>query len=153
MSLERLCSLAGVSISGYYAWKHRPPSRRQLDDMIVLAHIRNQFALSRQTYGSPRIHVELCEEGISVGRHRTARLMRENNLKAGQKTRSKGRRTAVTASLSLPICWIRTLPARVQIRNGVLTSVIYGRLKAGCILLLWLTFIPVALLDGKRVTG
>lgn len=89
MSLERLCSLAGVSISGYYAWKHRRPSRRQLEDMIVLAHIRNQFALSHQTYGSPRMHVELCEEGISVGRHRTARLMRENNLKARQKTRFK----------------------------------------------------------------
>lgn len=57
--------------------------------MIVLVHIRNQFALSRQTYGSPRMHVELCEEGISVGRHRTARLMRENNLKARQKTRFK----------------------------------------------------------------
>lgn len=89
MSLERLCSLAAVSISGYYAWKHRRPSRRQLDDMIVLAHIRNQFALSRQTYGSPRMHVELCEEGMSVGRHRTARLMRENNLKARQKIRFK----------------------------------------------------------------
>lgn len=55
----------------------------------MLAHIRNQFALSRQTYGSPRMHVELCEDGISVSRHRTARLMREDNLKARQKTRFK----------------------------------------------------------------
>ena len=46
-SLARLCACAGVSISGYYAWKQRFPSRRQLDDMIILAHIRNQFALSR----------------------------------------------------------------------------------------------------------
>ena len=74
MSLSRLCTFAGVSISGYYAWKHRRPSRRQLDDMIILAHIRNQFALSRETYGSPRMHVELSEEGIRAGRHRTARL-------------------------------------------------------------------------------
>ncbi len=49
MSVSRLCAFAGVSISGYYAWKHRLPSRRQLDDMIILAHIRNQFALSRET--------------------------------------------------------------------------------------------------------
>ncbi|ANG99105.1 transposase [Brucella pseudogrignonensis] len=89
MSLSRLCTFAGVSISGYYAWKHRLPSRRQLDDMIILAHIRNQFALSRETYGSPRMHVELNEEGIRAGRHRTARLMRENGLKARQKTRFK----------------------------------------------------------------
>ena len=73
MSLARLCSCASVSISGYYAWKQRAPSRRQLDDMIILAHIRNQFALSRETYGSPRPHVELNEAGIAVGRHRTAR--------------------------------------------------------------------------------
>ena len=89
MSLARLCSCAGVSISGYYAWKRRPPSRRQLDDMIILAHIRNQFALSRATYGSPRMHVELNEAGIEVGRHRTARLMRANGLMARQKTRFK----------------------------------------------------------------
>ncbi|AIJ56684.1 putative integrase [Brucella abortus] len=34
MSLSRLCAFAGVSISGYYAWKHRLPSRRQLDDIL-----------------------------------------------------------------------------------------------------------------------
>ncbi|OYR16790.1 iS1953 family transposase OrfA [Brucella rhizosphaerae] len=31
MSQSRLCDFAGVSISGYYAWKHRLPSRRPLD--------------------------------------------------------------------------------------------------------------------------
>lgn len=66
-----MCDFAGVSISGYYAWKHRVPSRLQLDDLVILAHIRNQFALSRVTYGSPRMHVELNEEGIRAGRHRT----------------------------------------------------------------------------------
>ena len=89
MSLARLCSFAGVSISGYYAWKRRPPSRRQLDNMIILAHIRNQFALSRATYGSPRMHVELNEASIEIGRHRTARLTRSNGLMARQKTRFK----------------------------------------------------------------
>lgn len=89
MRLSRLCVLAGVSVSGYYAWKHRRLSDRQRDDMIFLAHIRHQFALSRQTYGSPRMHVELKESGLRIGRHRTARLMRENNLRARTKTRFK----------------------------------------------------------------
>lgn len=115
MSLSRLCAFAGVSISGYYAWKHRLPSRSQLDDMIILAHIRNQFALSRGTYGSPRMHVELNEEGIQAGRRRTARL------------------TATMVSLSLPIFWIRTSLVTDQIRNGVSISVTYGPQKAGCI--------------------
>lgn len=79
----------GVSTSGYYAWKGRNPSRRQLDDMVLLAHIRSQFRLSHETYGSPRMTVELREDGIAVGRHRVARLMRENGLKAVQRRRFK----------------------------------------------------------------
>ena len=81
--------LFGVSSSGYYAWKGRNPSRRQLDDMVLRAHIRSQFRLSHETYGSPRMTVELREDGIAVGRHRVARLMRENDLKALQKRRFK----------------------------------------------------------------
>jgi putative transposase len=42
--------------------------------MIILAHIRNLLALSRETYGSPRMYVEPNEEGIQAVRHGTARL-------------------------------------------------------------------------------
>lgn len=89
LCLARTCALFGVSTSGYYAWKGRNPSRRQLDDMVLLAHIRSQFRLSHETYGSPRMTVELREDGIAVGRHRVARLMRENVLKAVQRRRFK----------------------------------------------------------------
>jgi len=89
MAIERMCGLLDVSISGYYAWKNRPPSQRQLYDMILLAYIREHFSLSQETYGVPRMHVELCEEGLVVGKHRIARLMRDNGLKATQKRRFK----------------------------------------------------------------
>ena len=89
LSLDRACRIVGVSPSGYYAWKSRPPSKRQHDDMVLLAHIRSLFACSNETYGSPRMHVELKEAGLDVGRHRTARLMRENGLKGFQKRRFK----------------------------------------------------------------
>ena len=87
--IDRMCGLLGVSVSGFYAWKDRGPSQRQLDDMVLLAHIRSQFASSHETYGVPRMHVELREDGVSVGRHRVARLMRDNGLKALQKRRYK----------------------------------------------------------------
>jgi putative transposase len=87
--VHRLCNVLGVSESGFFAWKHRGASQRQLDDMVLLAHIRSQFALSHETYGSPRMHVELCEDGVLVGRHRVARLMRDNHIKALQKRRYK----------------------------------------------------------------
>ena len=89
LSINRKCALFGVSASGYYAWKHRRPSKRQLDDMVFLAHIRSQFTTSHETYGSPRMHIELQEDGLAIGRHRVARLMRDNGLKALQKRRYK----------------------------------------------------------------
>ena len=87
--VQRLCKVLGVSQSGYFAWKNRPASRRQREDMVLLAHVRSAFALSNGTYGSPRMTHELRGEGLAVGRRRTARLMRENGLQARQKRRFK----------------------------------------------------------------
>ncbi len=83
--VQRLCKLLGVSPSGYFAWRDRPASVRQREDMVLLAHIRVAFALSNGTYGSPRITHELNHESVQVGRRRTARLMRENGLKTRHK--------------------------------------------------------------------
>ncbi len=86
--IHLLWRVSGVSESGYHAWRRRGPSPQrwcQLGDMVLLAHIRSLFKLSHETYGSPRMHVELCEEGLSVGRHRVARLMRDNGIRALQK--------------------------------------------------------------------
>ena len=87
--VQRLCKVLGVSQSGYFAWKDRPACRRQNEDMVLLAHIRSAFALSNATYGSPRMTRELRDDGITIGRHRVARLMRENALQARQRRRFK----------------------------------------------------------------
>lgn len=57
--------------------------------MVYLAHIRTAFALSNGTYGSPRMRRDLVDEGHEIRRHRTARLMCENQLIAQQKRRFK----------------------------------------------------------------
>ncbi|PTM95987.1 transposase, partial [Rhodovulum imhoffii] len=85
--IRRMCRVLGVSQSGFFAWQNRPACRRQQQDMVYLAHIRTAFALSNGTYGSPRMHRDLVDEGHEIGRHRTARLMRENQLIARQKRR------------------------------------------------------------------
>lgn len=89
LSVETACAALDVSVSGFYAWKSRPASSRQTDDMVMLAHIRAEFSTSNETYGSPRMHAELIESGLAIGRHRVARLMSENGMKARQKTRFK----------------------------------------------------------------
>ena len=78
--VTRLCQVLGVSSSGYFAWRSRPASPRQREDLVLLAHIRSAFTLSHETYGSPRMTRELQDKGLTVGRRRTARLMRENGL-------------------------------------------------------------------------
>ncbi len=83
--IPRLWSILGVSASGYYAWKARITSRRQREDLVFLAHIRSHFTCSNETYGSPRMHAELKAQGLSIGRHRVARLMRDNGLRALQR--------------------------------------------------------------------
>ena len=87
--VQRLCQVLDVSPSGYFAWRSRPASPRQREDLVLLAHIRSAFTLSNETYGSPRMTRELQDEGLKVGRRRTARLMRENGLKARQTRRFK----------------------------------------------------------------
>jgi putative transposase len=80
----------GVSLSGYYAWCDRPPSRRAQADQVLLAQIRVSHEQSRGTYGAPRIHAELQAQGIRCGRKRIARLMREAGLAGAQRRRHRG---------------------------------------------------------------
>lgn len=87
--VQRLCRVLGVSQSGYFASRGRAPSQRQRQDMVLLAHVRSAFALSNGTYGSPRMTRELRDQGLPVGRRRTARIMRDNGLRARQKRRFK----------------------------------------------------------------
>ncbi len=86
---SRLCHVMGVSQSGYFSWKDRPASRRQRDDLVMLAHMRTAWSLSNESYGSPRMTRELQDQGFDVGRRQIARLMRENAMQARQKRRFK----------------------------------------------------------------
>jgi putative transposase len=74
------CRVLGVSPSGYYAWLDRGPSARRVTDEALLKCIRTIHSVSRGTYGAPRIHAELVDEGWRIGRKRVARLMREAGL-------------------------------------------------------------------------
>jgi putative transposase len=75
-----MCRLLGVSPSGYYAWSSRSPSERAKRDAELVKRIRDIHQTSKGTYGVPRMHMELAEEGIRVGRKRVARLMRAAHL-------------------------------------------------------------------------
>ena len=82
-----MCRVLKVSPSGYYAWRSRSRSRRSREDRRLKVLIRAIHRQSRKSYGAPRIHVELVEQGETCGRHRVARLMREAGLQGARRRR------------------------------------------------------------------
>lgn len=84
-----LCRLLGVSTSGFYEWQGRPQSARSLANARLLLRIRESFALSGQTYGSPRVWKDMVVAGESCGQNRVARLMSVAHLSAQPKPRRK----------------------------------------------------------------
>ena len=85
--LRLMCRLLGVTASGYYAWRKRGPTARQIADEVLMAHVRVAHAASRATYGAPRVQRELREHGVRTSRKRVARLMRTAKLVARQRRR------------------------------------------------------------------
>jgi len=75
-----MCRVLGVAPSGYWAWRGRGRSRRELDDAELTAAIRTIHRESRGTYGAPRVHAELIAAGRRCGRKHVARLMRADGL-------------------------------------------------------------------------
>jgi putative transposase len=86
------CRLLEVSRSGYYAWKDRPKSARDMDNELLLKQIEEIHADGqRRTYGSPRMHAELTMElGWTVNEKRVARLMRQAGIQGLFRRRRHG---------------------------------------------------------------
>jgi putative transposase len=82
-----MCQVLGVSPSGYYAWRCRPPSTRAVADAALSDQIAEIHMDSRWTYGSPRIHAELREQGVRCSVKRVARLMRQAGIQGCHRRR------------------------------------------------------------------
>jgi len=94
-----ICRYLRVSRSGYYDWLRRAPSAREVADQQLIATITEIHAMSRYSYGAPRVHAELrLGLGVRCGRKRVARLMRTAGI-AGISHRRKPR-----AHQPLPAC-------------------------------------------------
>jgi putative transposase len=87
-----MCEALQVSRSGYYDWLRRGnrPSMRAQNNARLRPRIRQIFVESGRTYGSPRIARELAGE---AGRHRVARLMRQEHLVARQRSKYRAQGT------------------------------------------------------------
>jgi transposase InsO family protein len=91
-NVTKACELLEVSRSAYYASRNRQPSERAQSDAELVERITRIHQRSRRTYGAPRVHAELIDAGVHVGRKRVARLM----VAAGLVGRCKRRTKATT---------------------------------------------------------
>ena len=146
-SVMRMCTVLGVSRSGYYAWLGRPASARATEDQALLSHIRRVHEQSRQAYGAKKTWIELREQGIACGKHRVARLRQCAGIEARRKRRFRltveNHATAPAAPNLVRQCFQVKRPNRVWV--GDMT---YIRTRAGFLYL-------AVLLDlyARRVVG
>ena len=100
--IQSMCTSFGVSRAGYHAWLRREPSARSRADADLTARIKAIHQSSRETYGAPRIHAELIDDGIHVGRKRVERLMKAAGITGI--SRRKGTRTTFRDERVRPAC-------------------------------------------------
>lgn len=85
----KMCKVMKVSRSGYYFWLYRNPSKRKLENEIILEAIKEVHKESMEIYGSPTISFVLKRKGISCSRPRVARLMKFNSIRSKIKKKYK----------------------------------------------------------------
>ena len=97
-SVRRMCKILRASPSGYYRWLKSPMRDREKIENALLKAIEQVFLSSKRTYGSPRITKELQARNIKCGRHKVAKIMRFNGIKAKAKRKFNRRENAKQTS-------------------------------------------------------
>jgi putative transposase len=101
--VQTACLMLGVSESGYYDWKSRPPSARTLRHAWLASEITQVHKDSKGIYGALRVTAELrYGRGIHVGHNQVEFLMRRLGLHGLPKRRMpRGARVGKPNSLDL----------------------------------------------------
>lgn len=81
-AVTKMCRWAGVSRSGYYKWRTRKPSDTELRRIEAERLLINLFVRFKSRYGSPRMTVELNENGVLISENTVAKLMAKQGLMA-----------------------------------------------------------------------
>ncbi|MBO0517283.1 IS3 family transposase, partial [Streptomyces beijiangensis] len=86
-NVKRACELLKVSRTAFYARRSGKPGPRAVQDAELTQQITAVHERSRGTYGAPRVHAVLKQEGAGCGRRRVARLMRAAGLEGRHRRR------------------------------------------------------------------
>jgi len=88
-TIKAMATVLEVSRSGYYTWLRPKQNDKEQERIFLAENILRVFKESKRSYGSPRIYQQLKTEGISCGRHKIARTMRQLEIIARKKRKYK----------------------------------------------------------------
>jgi transposase InsO family protein len=145
-----LCANLEVSPSGYYDWLERRsnPGPRARENETLAQDIQAIHAQSRQTYGSPRIVMELRKEGKQHGRNRVARLMNEAGLCGRQKGRYRVQTTDSNHDEPIAPNRLAEAPAPSAPNQIWVQDITYIETKEG-----WLYLAAILDLYSRKIVG
>ena len=145
--MKYLCDWLGVSRGGYYAWRKRPVSTRTKADGHLSSTIRQIYAASRGTYGSPRVYAALKRQGIAVGKKRVERLMRAHNLQ-GRVVRVTRRQPGLKGFLARGENLTLKAPATTSINQIWVSDITYIKVRDR-----WVLLIVIMDRHSRRILG
>lgn len=142
-----MCKVLKISRSSYYNWLNSGISNRKLNDKILMDKIKTIFNQSKQTYGSPRITIELKRLGHKVSRPKIARLMNRLGLKSKVK---KKYRITTDSNHKFPIApnLVKRDFTPDRINKVWVSDITYIRTKQG-----WLYLTVIIDLFDRQVIG
>ena len=147
-NVAKACELLMVSRSAFYDWHQHRPSARQLADEALGERIEVIFDASRGTYGWPRVHRALRDEGVHASRKRVARIMRQKGL-IGRCRRRKTRTTISDPETRAVDLLKRAFgPETVELDRVYVSDITYVWTWEG-----WLYLATVIDLASRRVVG
>jgi putative transposase len=145
--VARMHKVLGVSRSGYYAWRKRPVSAREMANRELYKEIEAVYNESHETYGSPRVYRQLKKQDVACSENRVARLMRLRGLRARQtkqyKTTTKRNKRHPAAPNLLKRDFVAKRP-----NQKWLTDITYIPSQEG-----WLYLAAVLDLYSRRIVG
>jgi len=146
----RLCLHLEVSASGYYDWQRRlsRPGQRAMEDLVLAQEIGRIHTRSRETYGAPRVEKELRQKGRCHGRHRVARLMKEQGLCGRQKGRYRVQTTDSNHDQPIAPNRLAQAPKATAPNQLWVADITYIETKEG-----WLYLAAILDLYSRKIVG
>lgn len=148
-TISETCEAYGLSRSGYYASKARPPSARELVNDRIAERVKTLHTEKfTSSYGSPRATRLINSEGISCSENRVARVMKREDLSAVPKRAFRPVTTSTDADAKFSPNTLKESPPPAAPGQQLAGDITYVSTSEG-----WLYLSMVIDLYSRKIVG